>query len=221
MSAALALVAAAAAPIAVAAQARRATSTRDRVQAIEPAAAPTPVTLVPGAPTTFVTLGADKVLRITDTPGNAALLFIHESQGHVRETQVEFDGIPQHHPDPNVREFARAAAEADGFVLASPVYHNSYTGVLKNALDSLGDDQFEGKPIGLVGHKGIQPVDHLRIVVRSVGAYAITRQVVTRKNEFRATADGYVLDSETLTHRINVFCDELLDWIEKFRGKKS
>lgn len=129
----------------------------------------------------------------------------------------EYDGIPQHHPDPNVREFARAASESDAFVLASPVYHNSYTGVLKNALDSLGDDQFEGKPIGLVGHKGIQPVDHLRIVVRSVGAYAITRQVVTRKDEFSKTADGYVLDSETLTHRINVFCDELLDWVEKFR----
>ena len=130
----------------------------------------------------------------------------------------EYDGIPEHHPDANVREFARAAKKADAFVLASPVYHNSYTGVLKNALDSLGDDQFAGKPVGLVGHKGIQPVDHLRIVVRSLGAYAITRQVVTRKDEFIKTADGYVLDNETLTHRINVFCDELLDWVQRFRG---
>lgn len=130
----------------------------------------------------------------------------------------EYDGIPQHNPDANVRELARAANEADAFVLATPVYHNSYTGVLKNALDCLGDDQFAGKPIGLVGHQGIQPVDHLRIVVRSFGAHAITRQVVTRKQDFASGPDGYVLNSETLTHRINVFCDELLDWVRRFRG---
>ncbi len=129
----------------------------------------------------------------------------------------EFDGIPQHNPDANVRELARVANESDAFVLGSPVYHNSYTGVLKNALDCLGDDQFAGKPVGLVAHKGIQPLDHLRIVVRSIGAYAITRQVVTQKNDFVKTENGFQLHSETLTHRINVFCDELLDWVKRFR----
>lgn len=128
----------------------------------------------------------------------------------------EFDGIPEHHPIEIVRDLARAANEADAFVLGSPVYHNSYTGVLKNALDLLGDDQFEGKPIGLVGHKGMQPLDHLRIVARSVGAYAITRQVVTRKDDFVKTEMGYVVQSETIAHRVNVFCDELLDWVARF-----
>jgi azobenzene reductase len=129
----------------------------------------------------------------------------------------EYDGIPLHNPNANVRELARAANAADAFVLGTPVYHNSYTGVLKNALDSLGDEQFEGKPVGLVGHKGIQPLDHLRIVVRSVGAYAITRQVVTSREHFVETEQGYCLQSETMTHRINVFCDELLDWVARFR----
>lgn len=129
----------------------------------------------------------------------------------------EFDGIPLHNPDANVREFAAAANAANAFVLGSPVYHNSYTGVLKNALDSLGDDQFEGKPVGLVGHKGIQPIDHLRIVMRSIGAYVITRQVITHRDDFIKVASGYELHSETMTHRVNVFCDELLDWVERFR----
>ena len=128
----------------------------------------------------------------------------------------EFDGIPQHHPDVNVRALVHAANVADAFVWGSPVYHNSYTGVLKNALDSLGDDQFAGKPVGLVAHKGIQPLDHLRIVTRSLGAYAITRQVVTHKGDFVKIENGYRLQSETLTHRINVFCDELLDWVKRF-----
>ncbi len=129
----------------------------------------------------------------------------------------EYDGMPEHNPDANVRELARVARASDAFVLASPVYHGSYTGVLKNALDCLGDNEFEGKPVGLVGHKGLQPVDHLRIVVRSLGAYAIMRQVVTRKDDYVVTPDGYALVSETLTHRINVFCDELLDWVRRFR----
>jgi azobenzene reductase len=129
----------------------------------------------------------------------------------------EFDGIPLQHPNKNVREFARRANEANAFVLGSPNYHNSYTGVLKNALDSLGDDQFGGKPIGLVAHKGVQPLDHLRIVVRGVGAYAITRQVITTKNDFVTTPEGYMLQSETLAHRIPVFCDELLDWVARFQ----
>jgi len=132
-------------------------------------------------------------------------------------TDPEYDGIPLHNPDANVREFARVANETDAFVLGSPVYHNSFTGVLKNALDSLGDEQFEGKPVGLVGHKGIQPLDHLRIVVRSIGALAITRQVVTHRDDFVKTKQGYALQSETLTHRINVFSDELLDWVVRFR----
>lgn len=129
----------------------------------------------------------------------------------------EFDGIPFQHPDANVREFARLANAANAFVWGSPVYHNSYTGVLKNALDNLGDDQFSGKPIGLVAHKGVQPVDHLRLVARSLGAYAITRQVITSKHDFVKTAEGYALHSETLTHRIHVFCDELLDWVARFQ----
>src|SRR3954453_11294550 len=49
----------------------------------------------------------------------------------------EYDGIPLHHPDENVRELACAAMAANAFVLGSPVYHGSFTGVLKNALDSL------------------------------------------------------------------------------------
>jgi hypothetical protein len=92
-----ALVAGVAAPVVVAAHARRATRPRVRIDNATPVAvaATTPPTLIPGAPTTFVTLGTDKVLRVADTPGNAALLLIHESQGHLRQRPIEFDGTPE------------------------------------------------------------------------------------------------------------------------------
>jgi hypothetical protein len=96
------LVAGVGAPIAVAAHARRAAGTRVKIDdsksgnalASVSVGATTPPTLVPGAPTTFVTLGTDKILRVTDTPGNGALLFIHETQGHTRQQPRESDGVP-------------------------------------------------------------------------------------------------------------------------------
>src|SRR5437868_1518235 len=49
-----------------------------------------------------------------------------------------------------VRRLVQLADKAEGFVLASPNYHNSFSGVLKNALDSLTIGQFRNKPVALM-----------------------------------------------------------------------
>ena len=50
-----------------------------------------------------------------------------------------------------LREEVRAA---QGIILATPEYHGGYSGVLKNALDLMGFEEFEGKMLGLVGVSG-------------------------------------------------------------------
>ncbi len=86
---------------------------------------------------------------------------------------------PRYYPDPYtnaseaVRRFAQLADQADAFVWGSPVYHNSFSGVLKNALDSLSIQQFRHKPVALTScgnsdRTGGQPCDHLRIVARGL-----------------------------------------------------
>jgi NAD(P)H-dependent FMN reductase len=50
-----------------------------------------------------------------------------------------------------LREDVRAA---QGIILVTPEYHGGYSGILKNALDFLGFDEFEGKMLGLVGVSG-------------------------------------------------------------------
>jgi NAD(P)H-dependent FMN reductase len=117
------------------------------------------------------------------------------------------------HPDPAVRQLVAQAGEAGGIVLASPVYHNSYSGILKNALDHLSMDQFHRKPVGLAGHGGnrtTQAVDHLRIVVRGLLGVALPSQVCTANEDFEETPGGYRLLSSDIEARIQRVAEELI-----------
>ena len=54
------------------------------------------------------------------------------------------------------REFVEAARAADGFVIGSPGYHGSISGLVKNAIDLLEDNRegvrpyFDGRAVGLI-----------------------------------------------------------------------
>jgi NAD(P)H-dependent FMN reductase len=84
---------------------------------------------------------------------------------------------------------------ADAVVLGTPVYHGSYSGVLKNALDYCGFDEFEGKTVGLLGVAGgsfpVTALDHLRSVCRALNCWVVPHQaVVPRAHRHVSYADG-------------------------------
>lgn len=134
-----------------------------------------------------------------------------------------FHRNPGDHPNELVRELVRLADEADGIVLASPNYHNSYSGVLKNALDLLNFDQFRNKPVGLVcnggGVRSVQPLDHLRIVVRGVLGLAIPTQIATCDNDYRKhpVEERYVLTEPAILQRCESFVEQLLLFLNKMK----
>ncbi|MGA7923738.1 MAG: NADPH-dependent FMN reductase [Thermoplasmata archaeon] len=85
-----------------------------------------------------------------------------------------------HYPE-NVQRFRADIAWGDGIILATPEYHGSFSGVLKNALDLLGFEEFEGKMVGLVGVSGgrlggSDAMNQLRSIGRVLHAWVVPTQ---------------------------------------------
>ncbi len=55
---------------------------------------------------------------------------------------------------PGVLRLRQRVSEASGVILATPNYHGTLSGVLKNALDLMSIREFEGKVVGLIGVSG-------------------------------------------------------------------
>jgi len=125
------------------------------------------------------------------------------------------------HPDPEARRLGALASWADAFVLTTPTYHNSYSALLKNALDYLDSGHFEGKPVALTSSGGRQPlthaVDHLRQVVRGIGALAIPSQVATAGPDYRREGDRYVLESPDALARVDRLAGDLVWYVKRLR----
>jgi len=73
-------------------------------------------------------------------------------------------------------------AQADAIVLATPVYHGSFSGLLKNALDQLTGDAFAQRPVAVLAaaggpRSGSGVCDQLRSVVRAMGGWSTPTQV--------------------------------------------
>ena len=86
------------------------------------------------------------------------------------------DEVPE-----DVSRLSEEVKGAQGVILATPEYHGGYSGVLKNALDLMGFDEFEGKMIGLVGVSGgstgaFGALSALRSVGRALHAWVVPEQ---------------------------------------------
>jgi azobenzene reductase len=137
---------------------------------------------------------------------------------------VRYQGRELDNPAPLAHELTRLAAAADGYVLGSPVYHNSYSGALKNALDTLGPAQFRHKPVAFVsnggGMRSVQPLDHLRIVIRALAAIGTPTHVATTGADFAPDPDapgGYRLIAEDALARVTALAEELVWFAERLR----
>lgn len=111
----------------------------------------------------------------------------------------------------DVRRLKTTIRDADALVLATPMYHGSYSSPLKTAIDYCGFDEFEHKTVGLLGVSGgsfpINALEHLRSVCRALDAWVTPYQAAV-PNSGRNFEDGTLSDDdlrsrvETLGERV-------------------
>ena len=88
------------------------------------------------------------------------------------------DGSKQYEDYPDVSRLSGIVKRSKGIVLGTPEYHGGYSGVLKNALDLMGFEEFGGKMVGLVGVSGgsvgaTQALQGLRVVGRQLHCWVV------------------------------------------------
>src|SRR5437867_4317868 len=104
------------------------------------------------------------------------------------------------YPD-DVFRLRQHVKQAEGVVLGTPEYHGSFSGVLKNALDLMGFDEFEGKMIGLVGVSGgrmgaFDALNSLRNIGRALHAWVIPEQTSVPEAWKVFSEDGKIADPQ-------------------------
>ena len=109
-------------------------------------------------------------------------------------TGEEFEGKT------DVQRLRQSVMRANGVILATPNYHGTLSGVLKNALDLMSMREFEGKVAGLVGvfggrMGGASTLNALRAIGRTLHAWVIPSEAWIYDADAAFATDGSLRDA--------------------------
>lgn len=130
------------------------------------------------------------------------------------------DGSKEYPDYPDVERLRTAFKQADGMILATPEYHGSVSGVIKNALDLMSFDQLSDKVAGLIsilgGQANSNALNDLRTIMRWVHAWVIPEQIAIPQAWQAFGPEGKLLD-EKLSQRFDQFAQSLVNNTRKLR----
>jgi len=130
------------------------------------------------------------------------------------------DGLPQ-----NARKLKDLMLSHQGFLISSPEYNSSISGVLKNTIDwtsrqSEGEESlacFKGKVAGIMsaspgGLGGLRGLVHVRAILENIGVLVIPDQIAISKAHEAFNTDGTLKDKkqEDQVKKIGVSISKLL-----------
>ena len=122
---------------------------------------------------------------------------------------------------PDVDKMREKVKQADGLILATPEYHGSVSGVIKNALDLMSFEHLDGKVTGLIsvlgGQSNSNALNDLRLIMRWVHGWVIPEQIAIGQAWNAFSTDGKLLD-EKLSERFDKFAQSLVENTRKIRG---
>lgn len=124
-----------------------------------------------------------------------------------------------------IDRFRADVAASDAVILASPEYHGTLGGGLKNALDLLPDGSLHGKAVGLVAVAGgaLSPVGAaagLRAVVRALGGVALPRELLVSRVKAVTDERGRLAEPDLL-RRADRFAEDLVTLAERLNPRAA
>ncbi len=139
----------------------------------------------------------------------------------LREMKLPFCDGGNEYPDyPDVDVLQDKVKAADGLILATPEYHGSVSGVLKNALDLMSFEHLSGKVTGAIsvlgGQSNSNALNDLRIIVRWVHGFVIPEQIAVGQAWQAFDPQGKLKDAK-LAERFDDFAQSLLDYTVKLK----
>jgi NAD(P)H-dependent FMN reductase len=125
--------------------------------------------------------------------------------------------------NPHTKQWAAKIAEFDGFVMVTPEYNHSTSGVLKNAIDYLYAE-WNNKAVGFVSYGGVggaRAAEHLRLIAGELQMADVRQQValslLTEFENFSVFKPG---DYNTVA--LDTLLDQVIAWsaaLEPLRAK--
>lgn len=147
---------------------------------------------------------------VTRTAVTQALEAAEATGADTRLIDLREYNLPTFDPDVDredagdAEQLAREVRQADSIVLGTPMYHGSYSSVLKTALDYCGFDEFEDKTVGLIAVSGggypLPALEHLRSVCRAFNAWVLPYQ--TAIPDSHSAVDDNEFTDEDLATRV-------------------
>ena len=139
----------------------------------------------------------------------------------LRKMNLPFCDGGDDYPDyPDVEKLRDTVKAADGLILATPEYHGSVSGVMKNALDLMSFDHLSDKVTGLIsvlgGQSNSNALNDLRIIIRWVHGWVIPEQVAVGQAWKSFDKEGKLLD-EKLSQRFDRFAESLVENTRKLK----
>ena len=139
----------------------------------------------------------------------------------LRQMNLPFcDGSDDYPGYPDVEKLRNTVKAADGLILATPEYHGSVSGVIKNALDLMSFEHLSDKVTGLIsvlgGQSNSNALNDLRIIIRWVHGWVIPEQVAVGQAWKVFDAEGKVIDAK-LSERFDRFAQSLVENTRKLR----
>jgi len=112
---------------------------------------------------------------------------------------VFYGSVPQDEYPPDVIQLRQALKDSQGIILATPEYHGSLTGALKNMLDLMSIEEFETKIIGLVGVAGghigaINSLNTMKTICRNLHCWVLPQEVSVADSMKVFNEDGTIND---------------------------